>query len=93
MITTPTNNRRKNILPKGQINHEKKPELNKTFLIQIDAIRSVNDDDIEKVESGGLFAELDGLEWLERQIAVYILQEKLRRSSAKFIAAVYATRS
>jgi hypothetical protein len=44
-------------------------------------------------ESDGLFAELDGLEWLERQIAVYILQEKLRRSSAKFIAAVYAARS
>jgi hypothetical protein len=40
-------------------------------------------------ESEGLFAELDGLEWLERQIAVYILQEKLRRSSAKFIAGVY----
>jgi hypothetical protein len=44
-------------------------------------------------ESNGLFAELDSLEWLERQIAVYILQEKLRRSSAKFIAAVYTTRS
>jgi hypothetical protein len=44
-------------------------------------------------ESDGLFAELDGLEWLERQIAVYILQEKLRRSSAKFIAAVYSARS
>jgi hypothetical protein len=29
-----------------------------------------------------LFAELDGLEWLEQQIAVCILQEKLRRSSA-----------
>jgi hypothetical protein len=41
----------------------------------------------------GLFAELDGLEWLERQIAVCILQEKLRRSRAKFIAAVYSARS
>jgi hypothetical protein len=74
---------------KEQINHdEKKPEVNKTFQIQIDAIRSVNDD-IEKVESiilqkkallknskdvhesDRLFAELDGLEWLQRQIARY----------------------
>jgi hypothetical protein len=56
-------------------------------IIQIDAIRSV--DDIEKVESiilqkkallknskdihesESLFAELDGLEWLQRQIARY----------------------
>jgi len=71
-----------------QINHEKnKPEVNNTFQIQIDAIRSI--DDIEKVESiilqkktllknskdvqesDRLFAELDGLEWLQRQIAVY----------------------
>ena len=55
----------------------------------MDAIRSVDDDDIEKVESiilqkkallkntkdvhesDRLFAELDGLEWLQRQIAVY----------------------
>jgi hypothetical protein len=75
---------------KEQINHdENKPEVNKTFQIQIDAIiRSVNDD-IEKVESiilqkkallknckdvhesDRLFAELDGLEWLQRQIARY----------------------
>jgi hypothetical protein len=79
---------------KEQINHEKnKPEVNKTFKIQIDAIRSVNND-IEKVESiilqkkallknskdvhesDRLFAELDGLEWLQRQIAVYTLEEK-----------------
>jgi hypothetical protein len=57
--------------------------------MQIDAIRSAHDDDIEKVEpivmqkkarlknrkdvheSHRLFAELDGLEWLERQIARY----------------------
>jgi hypothetical protein len=70
-----------------QINHENKPEVNKTFQMQIDAIRSI--DDIEKVESiimqkktllknskdvhesDRLFAELDGLEWLQRQIAVY----------------------
>jgi uncharacterized Zn finger protein (UPF0148 family) len=72
---------------KEQINHENKPEVNKTFQLQIDAIRSI--DDIEKVESvimqkkallkyskdvhesDKLFAELDGLEWLQRQIAVY----------------------
>jgi len=70
-----------------QINNGNKPEVNKTFQMQIDAIRSI--DDIEKVESiimqkrtllknskdvhesDRLFAELDGLEWLQRQIAVY----------------------
>jgi hypothetical protein len=74
---------------KEQINHdENKPEVNSTFQLQIDAIRSV-DDDIELIEpvilekkallkncknvheSDRLFAELDGLEWLQRQIAVY----------------------
>jgi hypothetical protein len=73
---------------KEQINHgENKPEVNSTFQIQIDAIRSV--DDMKKVESiilqkkaqlknsndvhepDRLFAELDALEWLQRQIAVY----------------------
>jgi hypothetical protein len=72
---------------KEQINQDNKPEVNKTFQIQIDAIRSVQD--IEKVESiimqkkallknskdvhesDRLFAELDGLEWLQRQIARY----------------------
>jgi hypothetical protein len=72
---------------KEQINHENKPEVNKTFQIQIDAIRSV--DDMEKVEfiilqkkallknskdvheSDRLSAELDALEWLQRQIAIY----------------------
>jgi hypothetical protein len=38
-------------LLKEQINHENKSEANKTFQIKIDAIRSVDDDDIEKVES------------------------------------------
>jgi hypothetical protein len=75
---------------KEQINHdENKPEVNKTFQLQIDAIRSAAADDIEKVESiilqkktvlknskdvhesDRLFAELDGLEWLQRQIARY----------------------
>jgi hypothetical protein len=79
---------------KEQINQENKPEVNKTFQIQIEAIRSAADDDIEKVESiiaqkkallknckdvhesDRLFAELDGLEWLQRQIAVvYTLVE------------------
>jgi hypothetical protein len=70
-----------------QINQDNKPEINSTFQLQIDAIRSI--DDIEKVEfivkeikdllknsrdvheSDRLFAELDGLEWLQRQIARY----------------------
>ena len=74
---------------KEQINPTNKPEVNKTLQIQIDAIRSVNDDDIENVESiilqkkallkeskdvyesDRLFAELDGLEWLQRQITRY----------------------
>jgi hypothetical protein len=72
---------------KEQINQDNKPEINKTFQLQIDAIRSV--DDLEKVEaiimqkknqlknsknvheSDRLFAELDGLEWLQRQIQRY----------------------
>jgi hypothetical protein len=73
---------------KEQINPNNKPEVNSTFQLQIDAIRSV-DDDIEKVEfiikekkallknskdvheSDRLFAELHGLEWLQRQRARY----------------------
>jgi hypothetical protein len=72
---------------KEQINPNNKPEVNSTFQLQIDAIRSV--DDMEKVEfiikerkallknskdvheSDRLFAELDALGWLQRQIAVY----------------------
>jgi phosphoserine aminotransferase len=73
---------------KEQINNANRPEMNKTFQLQIDVIRSV-DDDIEKIgsiieqkktllknskdvhEFDRLFAELDGLEWLQRQIARY----------------------
>jgi hypothetical protein len=73
---------------KEQINPNNKAEVNSTFQLQIDAIRSVNDN-IEKVESiimqkkallknskdvheyDRLFAELDGLEWLRRQITRY----------------------
>ena len=73
---------------KGQINPQNKPEENKTFQLQIDAIRSaVSDDDFEQVEAiiaekkallknskdvyetDRLFTELEGLEWLQRQIA------------------------
>jgi hypothetical protein len=74
---------------KEQINLNNKPEVNSTFQLQIDAIRSVDNNDIEKVETiishkrnllknskdvhetDRLFAELDGLEWLQRQIARY----------------------
>ena len=77
---------------KEQINPANKPEVNKTFQIQIDSIRSAAaTNNIEKVESlilqkneqlknskdvyesDRIFAELDGLEWLQRQIAVYAL--------------------
>ena len=72
---------------KEQINPENNPEVNSTFQLQIDAIRSI--DDLDKVEalimqkknqlknskdiheSDRLFAELDGLEWLQRQIERY----------------------
>jgi hypothetical protein len=68
---------------------ENKPEVNSTFQLQIDAIRSVDDDyDIELIEpiilqkkallknskemleSDRLLAELDGLDWVQQQIAV-----------------------
>jgi hypothetical protein len=73
---------------KEQINQDNKSEVNTTFQLQIDAIRSASDD-IEKVEfiikekkallknsndvyeSDRLFAELEGLEWLQRQIVRY----------------------
>jgi hypothetical protein len=77
---------------KEQINPANKPEVNKTFQIQIDAIRSAaaanNIEEVESLilqkneqlknskdvyESDRIFAELDGLEWLQRQIAVYAL--------------------
>ena len=72
---------------KEQITLQNKPEVNSTFHLQIDAIRSA--DDIEKVEaiilqkkailknskdiheSDRLFAELDALEWLQPQITRY----------------------
>ncbi len=75
---------------KEQINPRNKPEENKTFQLQMDAIRSATataDDDIEVIEAmiaekkallknssdvyefDRLSAELEGLEWLQRQIA------------------------
>jgi hypothetical protein len=72
-----------------QINPSNKPEINSTFQIQIEAIRSIDDYAKDKVEalitqkkallknskdiheSERLFDELDGLEWLESQIARY----------------------
>ena len=74
---------------KEQINPESKPQVNRMFQIQIEAIRSVDDytkDKVESIikqkkaqlknsqdvhESERLFSELDGLEWLQRQIARY----------------------
>jgi hypothetical protein len=72
---------------KEQINPCNKPAENKTLQLQIDAIRTVDDYDIEEVEAiiaekkallrksedvyefDRLSAELEGLEWLQRQIA------------------------
>ena len=83
---------------KEQINNENKPEVNKTFHLQIEAIRSV--DDIEKVESiisqkktllenskdvhesDRLFTELDALEWFQRQIAIYAVVDCTRKEGA-----------
>jgi hypothetical protein len=72
---------------KEQINQDNKPQVNSTFQVQIYAIRSVDDmENVEFIikenkallrnskdvhESDRLFAELDGLEWLERQIERY----------------------
>ena len=71
---------------KEQINPNNKPELNSTFQLQIDAIRSADIEKVESIimqkktllknskdvhESERLFAELDALEWLQRQIARY----------------------
>ncbi len=75
-------------LLKELMNPNNRPELNSTYQIQIDAIRSAAND-LEYVEplikqkkaqlknskdvheSERLFAELDGLEWLQRQILRY----------------------
>jgi hypothetical protein len=49
-IYSTTDNRRKDIFLKEQINPENQPEVNTTFQVQIDAIRSAADD-MEKAES------------------------------------------
>lgn len=72
---------------KEQINLNNKPEVNKTLQLQIEGIRSVDDiekveflikekkallknsKDVHMSEK--LYSELDGLEWLQRQIARY----------------------
>ena len=72
---------------KEQINLNNKPEVNKTLQLQIECIRSVDDiekveflikekkallknsKDVHMSEK--LYSELDGLEWLQRQIARY----------------------
>ena len=72
---------------KEQINLNNKPEVNKTLQLQIKGIRSVDDiekveflikekkalwknsKDVQMSEK--LYSELDGLEWLQRQIARY----------------------
>ena len=72
---------------KEQINPHNKQEENKAFQLQIDAIRSIDDYDIEEIDAiiaekkallkksediyefDRLSAELEGLEWLQRQIA------------------------
>lgn len=77
---------------KEQINPSNKPEINSTFQIQIDAIRSV--DDLENVESlikqkkellknskdvketDRLLAELDALEWLQAQVVIFTLDSR-----------------
>jgi hypothetical protein len=87
---------------KEQINQDNKPEVNSTFQLQIDAIRSV--DDIELIEpiilerkallknskdvheSDRLSAELDGLEWLQRQqqhLHEQYQQKKRRKKASK----------
>jgi hypothetical protein len=74
---------------------ENKPEVNSTFQLQIDAIRSVDDDiellepiilqkkallknSKEMLESDRLLAELDGLDWVQQQIAVLPMTRKVR---------------
>ncbi len=75
-------------LLKEQTNPNNKPELNNTYQIQIETIRSAADD-LENVESiikqkkehlknskdikemDRLLAELEALEWLQQQVAVF----------------------
>jgi hypothetical protein len=79
---------------KEQISHdENKPEVNSTFQLQIDAIRSVDHVELiepislqkkslfknskEVHESDRLCAELDDLDWVQQQIAVLLMTRKV----------------
>lgn len=72
---------------KEQINPKNKPVENKTFHLQIEAIRSAdrekvaflilqkksqlkNCNDVHRADS--LFAEIDALEWLQRQVVRHV---------------------
>lgn len=80
---------------KDLINQESKPEVNKAFLLQVEAIRSA--DNIEKIEfiisqkkmllknrkyvheSYRLYTEPYPLEWFQRQTAPYALVDGTRK--------------
>lgn len=84
-----------------QINPNNKPELNRTFQIQIDAIRSAAQD-LEKVEAlimqkkellknskdiqetDRLLAELEALEWLQAQIVVFTLEDRVKQLDIRY---------
>jgi len=72
---------------KEQINPTNKPIVNLTFEVQIEAIRNADTEKIAILvlmkkkqlaaamdvhEADKLFAELDALEWLQRQVVKYI---------------------
>jgi hypothetical protein len=68
--------------PKEQTNHdENKPEVKSTFQLQIDDIELIEPIILQKKaliknseemhESDRLLAELDGLDWVQQQIAVH----------------------
>lgn len=72
---------------KEQIDPINKPVVNRTFEVQIEAIRNADTEKVEILvlrkkkqleaatdvhEADKLFAELDALEWLQRQVAKHI---------------------
>jgi hypothetical protein len=72
---------------KEQLNPSNKPIVNKTFEAQIEAIRNANIEKVEAsvlqkkrqldivkdvFEADKLFAEIDALEWLQRQVDAHI---------------------
>jgi hypothetical protein len=69
---------------KEKINPKNKSEVNDTFRLQIHALRSADIEKVESIilqkmallknckdvrKSNSLFAELDAIEWLQRQVA------------------------